>query len=255
MRDPSEPKHFLHSGGAGDVIYSLPFIRQAGGGILHIKAKNILNSNCNVFAILKRLLLRQPYIFDVVEYPSAYGFSEYDPRIPVEVDLDCFRKSAAIYERLLPLTYFDQLHVIPEKNWSRPWLTLAPADEIFRPLHDRGSYAIVNRTLRYRDPKVNWKTVLIEAARKHGWLYFVGLQDEHADLTKEIGFQIPWLPTKDLLEVAGYISGADAVYCNQSAALTIAQALGKPYYLEVAPRHRSCIFGAHRGPNEHLLNG
>jgi hypothetical protein len=235
---------FLHSGGAGDIIYALPLVRHLGGGILHVKARNAFNTTCDVFKAVKRLLEHQSYVVSVLEHDSGYGLFEHDPRIRIDINLDLFRR-ADVWVRKLPLCYFDAAGIVPPTNWQ-PWLVAEPRT----PPGTRRGFAIVNRTLRYRDPRLNWKTLLSEIVERHECVCFLGLPEEHAAFEAEVG-TIAFLPTRDLLDAAHVIAAADALYCNQSACLSIAQGLGKAYHLEVAGGQSSCILG---GPGERLLN-
>lgn len=238
---------FLHSGGAGDVIYSLPLVRHLQGGVLYLKPRNIYNTVCNVHLALKRLLERQWYIREVREYDAALGFFQYDPKIRTEVDLDKFRQVPELQTLKFPLCYFKAHAVAPPDGWSEPWLWAEPRV----PVGAEGGFALINRTARYHAPRFDWNATLEAIVLRHEKVFFIGLPEEHEAFVRETKKEIAHLPTFDLWDVACYLEAAAALYCNQGACLTIAQALGRPYYLEVLPGQKSCILG---GTNEWILN-
>jgi hypothetical protein len=110
---------------------------------------------------------------------------------------------------------------------------------------------VVNVTERYHDSVMDWRFTLEKARMRHGAVYFLGLESEYQRFRNEAG-DIPYLPTADLFEAAQYINGAEALYCNQSVCWTIAQGLGKPFFLETrkAFAHKAVF----RLPEEHFLN-
>jgi hypothetical protein len=55
---------------------------------------------------------------------------------------------------------------------------------------------------------------------------FVGLEAEHAAFTQATGWNIPWFATKDMLELAEVIAGADTFIGNQSQCYALAVGLG-----------------------------
>lgn len=229
---------FLHSGGAGDVVYALPFVRQQGGGILYLKPWNPWNRACDVVQALRALLEREPYVLEVRGYDPSYAFLSHDPGIAIDCDLDLFRRVAGSGRRALPLAYFDAFGISPEPGWKRPWLS-AP------PLFPEGirRFAVVSRTPRYRDPSLSWDAITDRAARDHGAVFYVGLPEEHALFERETGRRIPFFPTPNLLAAARVLAASEAVYSNQGAILTLAQALGRPVFLEAAPGQSSAILG------------
>src|ERR1043165_8558277 len=80
-------KTFRHGGKIGDTIFSLPTIRELGGGILYLPEKT--PDGCNaLYSSLKELLLQQSYIKEVREYPSGLPYMELAPGIPIDYDLD-----------------------------------------------------------------------------------------------------------------------------------------------------------------------
>lgn len=226
--------HYLHSGGLGDIIYALPYIRHHGGGVLHIKKSNGINVCADQFTALKGLLSWTGY---VDPWPDN-GICEYP-----WVDLNKFR-AVADFQKPLPTTYFLAFGEPVPDDWSRRWLRAAPPKS--------PPYAVVHRTERYQDPAFDWKKVMAAAMDRYkGLVYFLGFRDEYLAFERACGVEIVHYPVFDLEVMAFMIEGADVLFCNQSVGLTIAQGLGRPYQLEVAPGFSSCILNL---PNERLLN-
>ncbi len=233
------PTRFLHSGGAGDVIYSLPFMRHHGGGSLYIKPYNEFNKSCNVYETLKPLLERQSYIDSVHPYDPARKFFNMDPSVLIDVNLDAFRNAIEPDRTVLPISYFNAFGIPLPTDWARPWLKVDP---VF-PSGNTSPFAIVSLTPRYRNPLTDWRGTIAMALVQHKRLFFLGLPQEYWHFFKMINNSVLYLETADFLQAAGYIAAASAVYCNQNPCLTIAQAMRKKCFLESAPRSTSCILG------------
>src|SRR6186713_2528982 len=87
-------KKFKHNGKQGDVIFSLPTIRELGGGILYIP-ENTPDECRGMYSNMKVLLELQPSIHEVREYPSGLGYMEQAPGIAIDYDLDRARLQPA----------------------------------------------------------------------------------------------------------------------------------------------------------------
>jgi hypothetical protein len=231
---------FLHSGGLGDIIYSLPAVKRLGGGVLYVKHSNRKHRYCDQFEIARELLEQQPYILTVKPYDAGYDFFEYDPAVAIDFDLDLSRVQA---RRLVDHHILSYLRTFKQAvtDWEKPWLHVDDTRLVQEP------YNLVHVTPRWRDgSSVNWSKILERLELK---TYFVGLGYEWLDFSIKYG-QIEHYPTENLLQLARLINHCEALYCNQSVALTIAQGLGKKYYLEKNPKRDNCIM---HSQNENLL--
>ncbi len=236
---------FLHSGALGDVIYSLPLIRSLGGGVIFLKSENLYHRGIDFYAALVDLLKQQNYITEVIPYPST-DFYEYYPGIHIDYDLDLFRKHPRVLRQNMLQTYSDTFGIVCSGHGIpvQPWLYVTD------PKIEFDGYAVINRTARYRT-LFDWKKLHGEIVNNYvDKIVFIGTEAEYLDYVNEVGF-CKWVPTSNLLEVAEIISACSEVYCNQSVCLTIAQAMGKNYNLEVANGHYNCYFLTE---NETLLN-
>lgn len=244
---------YLHSGGCGDVIYSLPYLRSLGDNevTLLIKSTNNYNNVTNNYETLRPLLEEQPYIKSVEWYPPLW-VEQYDLSIPFDVDLDKFRRVAGYYPHLIQ-TFFMAFEKPIPGNWTAPWLYLNPSDEwtaTIENLSKDGPYAVINRTQRYRHPEApkEWLKIMLALVQRKIKLYFIGLQVELDDFQSEFGkfVEVTYIPTNDLLECARIMAGSELFLCNQSVCLTLAQGMGLKYALEVAPLHGNCNMGTKR---------
>jgi hypothetical protein len=75
------------------------------------------------------------------------------------------------------------------------------------------------------------------------------MEAEYIAFKSKYGF-LPYLKTDDMLDVALLVDDAQAVYCNQSSTLALAQSLGKTYYLEPKPQKTNCLLYTQ---NENIL--
>jgi hypothetical protein len=200
----------IHSGKLGDIIFSLPTVRQLGIDTFFIRTGVYLGEK--EAEQISELLRLQPYIHHASVHQGEL----------INFDLDRFRNFA------IPI---PTLH-LAECHWRgmggegdlkiEPWLSVPPA-EIPAPI-------LVNRCLR------------AQALRNWEWLrpmpaVFIGLPEEHADFERACGFSIPYHPTETVLDFAAAIAGAALYIGNQSLGMAIAEALDKPRKLEVNWAH------------------
>lgn len=244
-------KTFRHGGKIGDVIFSLPTIRELGGGTLYLPEQT--PDACNaLYSSLKDLLLQQPYIKEVREYPSGLAYMQLAPDIPINYDLDRARLQPLKGKIHIVKRYMDAFG-INYPNWKEPWLTVEQKPFQWSWWNIPEEYVLVNYTGRHIvneqmkvTSKVNWKRV-IESIKKP--VYFVGHKSEYHTFVERFT-NLPFLSTANLLEVALLIKGAHSVYCNQSSVLAIVQSLGKEYHLDVKPHKTNCLLYT---SNEYIL--
>jgi hypothetical protein len=231
-------KIFKHMGKIGDVIFSLPTIKYFGGGILYLPERT---HECPaLYSNMKSLLMQQPYIHEVCEYPSNLGYMEIDPSIPIQYDLDRHRLHPAKGAVNMVKRYFE-IFGITGVDHRQPWLTVEGPREIE---HD---YNLISLTPRFRDnSRVDWKRIYDKIPKP---VYFIGTVDEHEEFVEKIS-PISRLYTTDLLTFAIYIRDCTALYCNQSAALVLSQSIHKTYHCDFKPRKNNCKFYT---INEHEL--
>ena len=242
---------FLHSGTAGDTIYSLAAVKKMGGGEFQIGIRNLERilptygyraEDCDPahrgrytekdYELLVPLIERQTYITQVTPW--------HDGDNRPDIDLDRYRSVLyRTFEGNIVESYFRTFNLpFTMQDYDTPWLEADPITE---------SAIIVNSTPRYRDPDAfgTWLQMCADAELDKNGL-FVGTISEYDAFVTATKCNIKYRPVKDFLELAGLIAGADLFLGNQSMALSIAMGLGKTSVVElhkIKPmQYRECFF-------------
>lgn len=207
------------TGGNGDICYSIPCMKQLGVTDVYLPAV--------FYQMMSRFLQSQGF--------TVHSFPAICP--PVDYVMDDFRQQPLRGKNHIMYSIAQQFKTKFDKT---PWLKIPPHPDL------TGPYTVVHLTGRWREgSRVDWKRVRAELVNP----VFIGLQHEWSDFCYKYG-DIKWFPTEDIYEFAQVIAGSEALYCNQSVSLTIAQGLGKKYYLEVKPRKTNTLLYT---PNENIL--
>jgi len=235
-------KKFKHSGTTGDIILSLPLVKYLGGGEFYLHLDQIDSicvrqwgvsaipfhsgrMNQQDFDFMKDFMLAQEYItkFDVLDVQTT--------EITHNLDRfrDLFNQYQYNYIDVYSKTFKINDPVIQAQIRQTPWLTV-PNTVI---LKDRN--VIINRTERYLPAKLNsqWNTWKEQGLENES--VFVGLPHEYELFRKSVNWDIPYVETKTMLELASIIAGCKYFIGNQSQCLTLAMGLGIPFYCELRP--------------------
>jgi hypothetical protein len=220
---------FYHSGDLGDIIYSLPFIKQKGGGVLILSPdykKMDVRSPMTIEKSreINRLLINQPYIIDVLCFPTKPSDIDYD--------LNDFRKSfidwgagtlsqdeiKEVQSMKLTQLYIKNIDPsIPVNYDEDPWLFFDKSIQLSsKPI-------VVNRSARYHHNKFPWKDIIKTFGPQ---MVFVGLREEYNSFVKECGY-IQYYQTPTYLTLAEVINGAKLFIGNQSFAYSLAEGMKK----------------------------
>lgn len=216
---------FWMSGDLGDIIASLPFIRQKGGGDIVISnhpRMDVLKSRPmkgRAFEIIKPLLESQFYVNSV----------RYDEN-PKKVDYN-FMEWREAYLRIRSLAHSQAAYFGLGPLDVLPWIQVEPDER------SKGK-VVICRTERYQNNSFPWGMVL---EHYKGRCIFVGLPEEHQALEKRTLKKVEYFPTKDLLEVARIIAGSELYISNQTCSMWIAMALGHPLIQETYHRHADSV--------------
>jgi hypothetical protein len=213
---------FSHSGDLGDIVYSLPAIRAAGGGTLylfHNPQKPCTRMTRERADLIRPLLLAQDYIDDVIFWEAANAKDH-----PLNQFRDNMGGHTIADGHLLALGNRNLL----ERN--RAWLRVDDPREDFS--------VVFNRTSRYQNPDFPWKRVWEQYGSEAA---FLGLRREYEDFCKQIG-EVAYLETADLLQAARVIAGSRLFVGNQSCPYAIAEGLKVNAILEVSNHYPNCCF-------------
>lgn len=233
-------KKFKHSGTYGDLIYSLALVRHLGGGefYLHLGqidwvARHYYGSTPppvhqgrmteQDFEQLAPLMQAQSYISK---------FAVLDPQTTEITDnLDRFRAAFVGH----PGNYVDiyaSVWGITDSETQRqlrtqPWLTVPGPRSIPNKPY------VLNRTARWQSSNCPRAYDELREQGLESQTVFVGTEQEHELFQQQTGWRLDYQPTRDLLDLAEVIAGADEFIGNQSLALSLAIGLGVPYACEL----------------------
>ena len=227
-----------HSGGLGDIVYAIPVMRKLNITTLYVKRAYYFEPYGDLFRASERLLTMNG--FTVKPTDGSFPPHFFEPGLKFDFNLDESRKQPRRSTNHIILSYLNQYR-LPLEGWTDPWLTVEGKNEITEP------YTLIHLTPRWRTGSlVNWKKVLHNLKGK---VYFTGFQYEWVEFCRLYG-NVEWLPCNDILDMAILIRDCEALYCNQSVSLSIAQGLGKEYHCEFKPGKTNCMMGT---KNEYKL--
>ena len=229
---------FKHSGAFGDLIYSLPLVKHFGGGefYLHLDQINWIGKHYYGSApnpVHQGRLTQQDYEFmkpfmEFQEYITK--FDVMSPTTEITHNLDRFRVPfvghPGNYVDIYSLVFGITDTVQRDNIRNTPWLTADPYV-----IEGRG--VVINRTERWIPsvPGPQWK--IWKDAGIEEQSIFVGLPHEYEAFIKATGYDIPYHPTTDMLDLAEVIAGSELFIGNQSMALSLAIGLGKTISCEM----------------------
>lgn len=250
---------FKHSGAFGDLIYSLPLVKHFGGGefYLHLNQIDWIGQyyygskpdpfhqgrlTMADFEFMREFMLSQSYVNKFEPMTAATEITH---------NLDRFRPLFVGH----PGNYVDIYSLAfgikdPETRTqlrNTAWLTVPKV------CRSESHPVVVNRTARWLPPTLSsqWKQWQEQGLDQRS--LFLGLPEEYEKFKKDTGWEIQYQPTKNMLELAQYIAGADLFIGNQSVALSLAIGLGTKFYCELRqdlPQERNeCWFKDHPNGN------
>ncbi|OWK45744.1 TylF/MycF/NovP-related O-methyltransferase [Fimbriiglobus ruber] len=217
---------FSHSGDIGDLIAALATVKALGGGHLRL----FPSSHTGYRMTRERAESLRP-LLEAQTYLASVQWAEG----PTGTNLDAWR--GRYNSRLNIADMVADCHGAEHFPRERPWLTVPRVNRVAR--------VVFHRSNRY----LNWNFV---PALKRAWrtyhldAVFVGSSDEHRDFVLHVG-PVAYYPTRDHLELAEVIAGADLYIGNQSGNWWLAEALKTPALLEVCLTSANCHFAREFG--------
>lgn len=216
---------FFHSGHIGDIINTLPVIKELASTHtcdlylnlnkpLKVKLHNFQHENIylnkRIYDMLYPLLKNQKYI-NKIDIHSDQS---------IDINFDLIRQ--------LPINLlFDNLRygfqitgVQPDINKS--YLEIEPHKIIKEKI-------VILRSLRYQNQFISYKFL-----ENFNNILFVGKKDEYNELKKEIQ-NLEYYNCKDFLEMAQIIKAGRIFIGNSSVGMTLAEAMKIPRLLEACP--------------------
>lgn len=228
---------FLHSGNAGDVLASLPAIREfyrktGKKPILYLRkdapafyydgavhpVKNASGSNVmlnqQMIDMLLPLLKAQPFLEDIRVYENE----------DVAYDLDNIRETYVGMPNLsINRWYF---YVFPDLacDLTEKWLDIPETDKDWA----QGK-VLITRTERYTNPNINYSFL----KKFEDECVFSGTMREYNNFCMGYDLQIRKLPIENFLDLAQAILQCRFHLSNQTMAFQISTAISRPCILEV----------------------
>jgi hypothetical protein len=210
---------FKHRGKLGDIIWSLNFVKDLGGGKLYLQLGEYLDEAG--FQFIKPLIEYQPYITEVIKWNGE----------EVDYDLDRFRVVMnKTHQRSLCESYYVVFNKPVPRNFEQsPWLTVPP-------LPDYRSSVIISRVERgLHGTRPVHNSFYDDLVKRNLQLsaYFVGLDSEWKRFVEEYQCNIAFRPVNNALELAQIIDQTKLCVMNQSMPAVIAEGLKKTMFVEL----------------------
>lgn len=232
---------FAHSGGIGDILFSLHFCREFA------EISGVSEFDYHILYGESKILSHQAAVFFVPLLQSQKGIrnvnlgAEYPENAVI---LDKFRDLKLNFSSNdIRSWYYNLVKThLPREYWK-------PVIEVNADLKYQDKILICN-TDRYCNIHIDLN--YLKEFQNH--LVFIGLPYEHDAFCRNF-FKIPFQPCKDMLEMAQYMAGAKGFIGNQSGIYSLAECMKVPRIL-LAPefvRFNSVIIpGPH---NNHPIGG
>lgn len=230
---------FKHSGDLGDIIFSLPVIKEFGGGVLYLdptggEQDNYVNwaqytstkFNENTAKQLKPILEAQPYIDEVI----------IDTGKEARFNLNKFRQF--IKHNNLTASHLEAFKMLgrSSNHDTEPWLDW-PALDL-----PEGKRNIIARSCRYHSNYTFWECLEDQVIDDS---VFMGLEKEFEYFLytfPRYKGRIERLDTPNLSDVVGYIAGCGMFLGNQGFPHAVAEAMKKDMVNEVYRLYPAALF-------------
>jgi hypothetical protein len=217
-------KTFKHSGDLGDIIYSLPTIKDLGGGVLYLdinkgaddeycKQQCITKFNQNSYNFIYPLLKAQKYIEDVRIYSGENV--DYNLNKMRLVFTPTQNRVASRTKHACLIDLHRQAFDLPEYDVNQPWL------ECGEPI-TFSKKVIVSRSPRYQS---NWPFFSMYRHYLSHNAIFVGLKKEHELFEWSVDTPIEFFDVENALNLAKVIMGSDLLISNPTFALSVGMGL------------------------------
>tara|TARA_R100000951_G_scaffold70287_1_gene59195 strand:+ start:117 stop:845 length:729 start_codon:yes stop_codon:yes gene_type:complete len=233
-------KTFKHSGDLGDIIYSLPTIKELGGGVLYLDPEGGKDEPLVDWSVYDRTKLKKSSIDSIKAFLEQQEYIKevklWDPSVNVDYNLDKFRQHVKFNN--LAFSHLDAFDLLGKKDrWNvEPWLK---ADKKNLP---KGKSIILSRSCRYHGNYSFWECLQEEIVENAVFVSHPKEYEYFMYTFPRYEGRIPHLETENILDLAGYISGCDLFIGNQSFVHALAEGMKKPMINEVYPQYPSCIF-------------
>ncbi|RYE21975.1 MAG: hypothetical protein EOP42_25110, partial [Sphingobacteriaceae bacterium] len=211
--------NIIHSGNAGDIIYSLPTIKKISEitGVpinLYLRLNQHLPTPIysTTAHALGSVMINQKMadmLFPLFNLQSYVNESCVYNNQKIHIDLDFFRSKTIPLSNSNIARWYSYTTGITPELW-KPWLQAEPdyyyADKI-----------ILARSERYRNSTIRYSFL-----KTYKNILFIGVKSEYEDMKNAIP-NLQWLQVKDFLELTRIIAGCKFFIGNQSFPYAIAE--------------------------------
>lgn len=218
---------FLHSGHLGDIINSLPVIKEISKkktcNLYIEKNKKIPEHVISKEKSLSNIYLKEAPIIKMLPLLKNQEFInkvEIFNNQVIDVDLNFFRELPINFNIDSVRWYFHLTGCFPDL--SKPYLNVG-TNENFK------DYIVIMRSLRRQNKFIDYS--FLSSYKK---LVFIGLEDEFDNLKKSIK-NLQYFDCKDFYELASIIKSSKIFIGNLSFGYAVAEALKVTRLLESAP--------------------
>ena len=231
---------FKHSGDLGDIIFSLPVIKENGGGILYLDPNGGESESLVNWAQFTKTKMHEGTIESIKPLLESQDYIEevrlWDPSIKVKYNLDKFRKFIRFNNLMTShLAAFSMLG--RNTFWqTNPWLNVEP-----KPLPN-DKKVILARSCRYHGNYTFWETLQDDIIDK---AVFVSHQEEYDYFLytfPRYKGRIERLDTTSVMDLASYIQACDLFIGNQGFPHAIAESMKKDMFNEVFHPYPPAVF-------------
>lgn len=217
--------NFLHSGHLGDLINSLPVIKEIAKKrkcnlYININKKIELNYINNIHPAKEFYLSPGSYkkIFPLIRVQPYISKLDVFNNQSIDVNLDLFRKLPINFNIDSVRWYSHLTGINPELN--KPYILNVKRHSKFK------NNIVFMRSLRRQN-----KNIKFNFFNKYNNLLFIGLYDEYIDLKKQIK-KLKYYDCKNFLEMSEIIKASRLFIGNLSFGFTIAEGLKIPRLVE-----------------------
>lgn len=239
---PSKTISILNSSKLGDILYSLPGIRQVCRkydvkAILYLRTGVMaINSPDGVprqevmltkegFYSLRLLLYSQPYVQQVKLYTGE----------KIDINLDVLRQKKVGLPHGNILRYYFYCYPDMQCSLSDVWLEYVDVPDTAAMVKD---CIVVSRSFNYRNPWIGYEFL------NHNHLdfpiHFIGHEKEAEDFIAAVP-RAQWLKCDDFNDIAVAVANCKLFIANQNAVFAVAEGLKVKRILEVCPYANNVI--------------
>jgi len=226
-------KTAISSGGAGDLVFSIPIFRAMGVGRVIVKESFYPPGFGSLYSCIKPLLESQGFAVEPCVDDGKAQFHNFPPDAKYDVNMDEWRACQMRGRWHIMASMANHWH-LRGCTPRAPWL-ITEAFASLRPIGD--PYTVWSLTPRWRENNLDWRSYYRSV---NGYRVFVGFYEDHAAFEQLVGAPVPYWHTQDFFELAQLIYHSTGLHCNQGVALAIAQGLGKDHHVAYKTNKTNC---------------